>query len=126
MLAGWFRSSDRRAHRAELLGLAAGVLELGARVGVDEITLLYLDVPARDQLPRVLPLEESTGNSPGPEIDPVAGVLGDLGVDHDVRDLQSAAGLEHAVDLVEDRVLVRDQVDDPVRNQYVDRLVGDR
>jgi hypothetical protein len=35
----------------------------------------------------VLSLEESTGNSPGPEIDAVARILGDLCVDDDVGNL---------------------------------------
>ena len=124
LLAGRFRCPDGRAHRAELLGFAAGVFELGARVGVDEVALLDLDVPARDQLPRVLSLEESTGNSPGPEIDAIAGVLRDFRVDDDVGDLQPPAGLEDTVDLVEDGVLVGHEVNDAVGDQYVDRLVG--
>ena len=45
---------------------------------------------------------------------------------HDVGELQSAAGSQDAVDLVEHRVLVGHEVDDPVGDHDVDRAVGER
>ena len=79
--------ADGRAHRAELRGLAAGVLERRARVRVDEVSLLDVRVGPLNQQARVLAFEQRPGNSAGPEVDPVARVLGDLVVDHDVGDL---------------------------------------
>ena len=61
------------------------------RERVDQVGLLDVDVTACDQLPRVLSLQESSGNSAGPEVDALARVLGDLLVDDDVGDLQAAA-----------------------------------
>jgi hypothetical protein len=55
----------------------------------------------------VLSLQESPGNSAGPEIDGLARVLRDLGVNHDVCNLEAPSGLQHAVDLREDRVVLR-------------------
>ena len=45
------------------------------RERVDQIGLLDIDVAACDQLPRVLSLQESAGNSAGPEVDALARVL---------------------------------------------------
>jgi hypothetical protein len=112
--------ADRRAHRAELGRLLPRVLERGARVGVDEVTLLDLDVAACDQPPRVLSLQESSGDSPGPEIDPVARVLGDVRVDDHVCDLEPAAGPQDAVDLREHGLLVGNEVDHAIRDHHVD------
>ena len=78
---------DRRSHRAELRGLAARVLERRARVRIDEFAVFDVDVGPLDQQARVLPVEQRPGNSASPEVDPLAGVLGDLVVDHDVSDL---------------------------------------
>src|SRR5205085_7607890 len=98
--------SDGRSHRAELLGLAARVLERRARVRVHEVALLYVDVATLDQQARVLSLQESSCNSPGPEVDPLPRVLGDLRMDDHVRDLEPPAGAQHAIDLAEHRGLV--------------------
>jgi hypothetical protein len=46
-----------------------------------------VDVGPLDQQARVLSVEQRPGNSASPEVDPLAGVLGDLVVDHDVSDL---------------------------------------
>ena len=107
LLLAPLRCADRRSHRAELLRLAARVLERRPGVGVDEVALLDVGVAACDQLSRVLSLQESSGNSAGPEVDAVARVLGNLGVDHDIGDLEPPSGSQHAVDLIEHEVLVR-------------------
>ena len=73
-----------------------------------------------DQQARVLAAEQRAGDSAGPEVDPVARVLGDLCVDDDVGDLQTSAGAKHAVDLVEHDVLVRNEVDHSVGDDDVD------
>lgn len=116
----WFGGADGRAHRAELQRLAPGVLELRPRVGVDEVTLLDVGVAPLDQQARVLSLQESSGNSPSPEVDALARVLGDFGVDDHVGYLQAPAWAQHAVDLGEDGVFVRHEVDHAVRDHDVD------
>jgi hypothetical protein len=58
-----------------------------ARVGVDQIALLYVGVAPLDQQARVLSFQESAGNSPGPEVDPLARVLRHLRVNDNVREL---------------------------------------
>src|SRR5207248_6402412 len=50
---------------------------------------------------------------------------GDLSVDHDIGELQAAAGTQDAVDLREHRLLVGNEVDYAVRDDDVERLVGD-
>jgi hypothetical protein len=109
-----FGGANGRAHRAELRGLAARVLEGRARVGVDEVTLLDVDVAHPDEDARVLSFQESSGNSACPEVDALARVLGDLRVDDDVGELQAPAGSQDPVDLREHGVLVRHEVDDAV------------
>jgi hypothetical protein len=47
-------------------------------------------------------------------------------VDDDVGDLEAPAGAQDAVDLGEDRLLIRHEVDDIVRDHDVDRLVAQR
>src|SRR5437764_14374274 len=88
--------SDGRSHRAELLGLAARVLERGARVRVHEVALLYVGVATLDQQARVLSLQESSGNSPGPEVDPPPRVRGDLRMYDHVRERDPPARAPHA------------------------------
>ena len=62
-------------------------------VGVDRVALFDVGVAAGDQLSCVLSFQESSGDSAGPEVDAVAGVFGDGGVDDDVGDPEPAAGL---------------------------------
>jgi hypothetical protein len=119
-LAGRLGRPDRRSHRAELRGLPAGVLGRRAPVGIDEVSLLDVGVAQLNQQACVLPFQERTGNSASPEVDALARVLGDLCVDHDVGELEPASGLEDPVDLGEHRILVRDQIDDAVRDHDVD------
>jgi hypothetical protein len=118
--------ADGRSHRAELGRLAARVLELGAGEGVDRLALRDLAVAEREQDPRVLSLQESSGDSAGPEVDALARVCGDLVADEDVGELESAAGTQDAVDLGEHRILVGDEVDDAVGDHHVDRFVLER
>jgi hypothetical protein len=60
----------------------------------------------------MLPGEERAGDAAGPEIDALAGVIGDVRVDDDVGDLQPPARSEHTVDLGDHGVFVGDEVDD--------------
>jgi len=62
------------------------------RIGVDQVASRDLEVAHLHQDARVLSFQESSGNSAGPEVDAGAGVLGDLGVDDDVGELQTTAG----------------------------------
>ena len=118
--SAWLARPDRRAHRAELLGLAACVLEGRPGVGVDELPLCDVGVGPLNQQARVLTVEQRTGDSGGPEVDAFARVLGDLVVDHDVGDLQPAAGAQDAIDLVENGVLIGHEVDDAVGDHDID------
>ena len=122
----WLGGADRRSHRAELCGLAAGVLKRRAGEGVYRLALLDFAVAQPDQQPRVLSFQESSGDSAGPEVDALAGVFGDLVADEDVGELKPAAGPQDAVDLGEDRVFVGDEVDDAVGDHEVDRFVLER
>src|SRR4051812_18531881 len=117
----WLEGADRRAHGAEPGGLATRVLEGRPGVGVDELALRDVGVGPLNQQARVLALEQRAGDSPGPEINALAGVLRDLLVDDHVGDLEAAAGLEDAVDFVQDGVLVGHEVDDAVGDHDVDR-----
>src|SRR5260370_2985561 len=106
--------ANRRAHRAELGGLAARVLEGGARVGIDEVALGDLGVGPLDQQTRMLAFEQRPGASASPEVDALARVLGDLLVDDDVGELQPAAAAQDPVALAEHAVLFGHQVDHAV------------
>ena len=64
-----------RAHRAELLGFAAGVLEDGSGVGVNELALDDVGVCPLDQQARVLTPEQRAGDSASPQVDALSGVL---------------------------------------------------
>jgi hypothetical protein len=85
------RRPDRRAHRAELRGLAARVLERRARVGVNGLSLFDVGVCPLNQQARVLSGEQRAGDSASPEVDAIARVLGDFLVDDDIGDLEPAA-----------------------------------
>jgi hypothetical protein len=62
-------------------------------VSVHELTLLDVGVGPLNQQARVLAVEQRPGNSAGQQVDPLAGVLGHLVMNHDVGDLQPPAGL---------------------------------
>ena len=61
-------------------------------VGVDQFALGDVCVGPLDQQARVLALEQRPGDSAGPEVDPFAGIFGDLVMDDDVGDLQPPSG----------------------------------
>jgi hypothetical protein len=109
-----FGRLDGRAAGAELLGLAAGVFERRAGVGVDQVTGLDADEPVAQQAALVLCFQQSAGDSAGPQVDVSPAFLGHRPLDGDVGQLDAAAGAQHAHDLGEDGVLVGDQVDDAV------------
>ena len=111
---------DRRTHCTELLRLSTRVLERRAGVRVYEVSLLNVGEPESHQLARVLSFQESSSNSPGPEVDVALGLLGHRPVDHDIGDLKPATRLQHALYLREHRVLVRDEVDHTVRDHDID------
>src|SRR5436190_4423540 len=67
--------ADDRAHRSELGGLPARLGVVGVAERVHQFALLDVRVAPCDQLPRVLSLQESSGNSPRPEVDVLARVL---------------------------------------------------
>ena len=90
--SAWLGGSDRGAHRAEPGGLAAGVLEGRAGVGVDQVALGDVGVGPLHQQARVLPVEQRAGDSARPQVDALARVLGDLVVDDHIGDLQPPPG----------------------------------
>ncbi len=69
---------------AELLGLAPGVLEGRAGVGVHQIAGLDPLEAVLFQEAGVLCFQQSTGNSAGPEVDVALALLGDGALDRDV------------------------------------------
>jgi hypothetical protein len=71
-------------------------------------------------------LQQGTGDSAGPEIDVAAALLADRPLDRDVGDLQPAARPQHAEDLRERDVLVRQQIEDAVRDRDVEARLGKR
>jgi hypothetical protein len=83
--------ADRGPHRAELLSLASSVIERGTCVGIYRLALLDVREPQRDQLPRMLSLQESASYSAGPQIDVALAFLRYRLFYRDVRDLKSAA-----------------------------------
>src|SRR5512145_3318988 len=64
-----FVSLEGRAAGAELLRLAARVLELGSGVGVDELTRLYSLEAVPFEKAGVRCFQQRPGNSAGPEVD---------------------------------------------------------
>jgi hypothetical protein len=64
-------------------------------------------------------LRQRAGNSPGPEIEVVSGLVSHVPLDDDVGDLHSATRLEHPQDLGEHRLLVRRQIDHAVGDHNV-------
>src|SRR6266511_2279632 len=105
-----------RSVRSELQRFPARVLELRAHVGRDEVAGLDPLEPVPLQNLPVLCFQQSPGNSTGPEIDVSPPLLAHRLLNRDVCDLDPPARLEHAEDLGEDRILVGNQVDDPVRD----------
>src|SRR5919106_1927997 len=118
-----FVGLHRRAARAELLRLAPRVLELRARVRLDEIARCDALEAVAGQEPGALCPQPSPRNSAGPEVDVAPARLADGGLERDVGDLDAPAGREDAEHLAEDGVLVRHEVDDAVRDDDVERVV---
>jgi hypothetical protein len=69
LLPPCFVGLDGGAARTELLSLAARVLERRARVRLDQITCLDPFEAVTLEEPTVLCLQQSPGNSAGPEVD---------------------------------------------------------
>lgn len=83
---------ERDAKRAEI-GSAAGLFRTGVHIGVRFD--FERDEPCGRNSQLDLSLQESAGNSTGPECDVVLRALRNRLLDHDVADLQPAAGLQH-------------------------------
>ena len=98
-MTSWFVGLDGRSVGAEFQRLAARVLELGAHVGVDQVAGLdaFESVPFEPCC--VLCLQQSPGNSAGPQVDVPPAFFADGLLDRHVGDLDATAGLEHAEDL---------------------------
>jgi hypothetical protein len=84
---------------AELERLPACVFEFGAHVGVDQVAGLDAFEAVPFESGCVLCLQQSAGNSAGPEVDVTFAFLADGLLDRHVGDLDPAAGLQHAEDL---------------------------
>src|SRR5215212_3481076 len=74
-----------------------GCLKRRAGVGVDEFAAGDVGVGPLHQQARVLTVEQRAGDSAGPRVDALAGVLGDLMMDDHVGQLQPTARSPHAV-----------------------------
>ena len=70
----------------------------------------------RDQLC----FQQSTGNSTGPQVDVPERLIWKHLANHDVRDLDAAAGLEDAGDLGDRTMFIRDEIQDAVGDHDVD------
>ena len=109
-----FERFHRRAASSILLGLAARVFERRAGVGLDELACLDpLETMPLEKL-SVRCLQQRAGNSPRPEVDLPSPLFADRVLDRDVGDLEPSARYEHPVELLEDSVLVRNEVDDTI------------
>ena len=105
---------DGCAAGTELLGLATGVFERRAGVGVDQIAGLDIGESVPQKAAFVLCFQQSPGDSTGPQIDVSSSLLRHRPLDGDVGQLDAATGAQHAHDLGEDGILVGNQVDDAV------------
>ena len=112
--------------RAEAAGLVARVGRGGAPVGVDQVAGLDALEPVACEPCGVLCFQQSSCNSTGPEIDVASPFLAHRTLDRDVGKLHSAAGAQHAVELREDGILIRHEVDHAVRDDDVERRVLER
>ena len=95
---------ERHAARIELLGIR---LVPGAGEDIHLLPPAHIREAHLLQHPIPLCLQQSTGDSAGPEVYVILGVLGDLLVDDDVRYLEAAAGLKHPQDPLHHRHFVR-------------------
>jgi hypothetical protein len=89
--------AKRDAQGAELRG-TAGLLCSGVHVGARSD--LEVDEAGGDYRECYLSLQESAGNSTGPERDVVLGVLRHRSLNEDVADLQASARFEHPCHLL--------------------------
>lgn len=105
---------DGGAARSEFLRFLARVGEGRAGVGVDQVARLDALEAVMLEPGGVLCFQQSACDSTGPEVDVAAALLADGLLDRHVCELDAPARLEHAVELGEDGVLVRDQVDHAV------------
>ena len=78
------------------------------------------------QLGAVVVLVERAGDAANPEHHALADRVRHFAADDDVGNGEAAAGLEHAERLAQDAVLVGGKIDDAVRDDHVDRIVGQR
>src|SRR5438132_2579380 len=117
---------DGRAVGAELDRLLPRVLELRAHVSRDQVAGFDPLEPVPLQNLLVLCFQQSSGNSAGPEVDVAAALLADGILNRHVCELHSSAGPQHAKDLCEDSVLVRNEIDDAVGDDNVDARVAER
>src|SRR5881396_845346 len=97
---------DGRAAGAELLGLPAGVLECRPGVGVDQVAGLDVSEPIAQESALVLCLQQSPGDSTGPQVDVSAARFRDGPLDRDVGQLDAPTRSEDTDDLGEDCILV--------------------
>src|SRR2546423_1748723 len=95
-----------RAVGAELDRFPPGVLELRARVGRHEVAGLDPLEPVFLEERGVLCLQQSPGNSAGPEVDVAPSLLAHRLLNRDVGHLNSPARRENTMKLGEDSVLV--------------------
>ena len=113
-----------RGYHAERFGRPLGGVgdEVVLRV---LLYLAHLEPGILDGTPVVVLLHRTT-DARRPQVDVAHDGLGELVLGHDVGDSHPAAGLEHPRDLAENGGLVVAEVDDPVADENVDRLINDR
>ena len=89
---------------------------------------LDLDIgeAGRLELRRVLCFLQRPGDAADPKLHAPPDIRGDLTADHDVGHREPAARLQHTKRFAQHCVLVTRQVDHAVRDDHVDRIVGER
>jgi hypothetical protein len=116
-----FPGPDGNAVGAELAGLAlAGRTSEGVHLGAD-----FHPVQTGSPKHRFQPCtRQGTGDSAGPQVDVAFGAFGDRTLHADVACLQTATGAQDPHHLAEGRLLVRYQVEHPVRDDEIGPAVG--
>jgi hypothetical protein len=95
---------------------------------VDPVGFEHFDLfeSCRSEIPAELVGRQRTGDAPGPLLHVTSGRLIHVGISDHIGDREPATGAQHPGGLAEDPGLVRGEIDHAVRDDDVDRAVGQR
>jgi len=65
---------------------------------------------------------QSAGNSPGPQVNVISGILREFSSHDDIGELQAASRFHDPEEFPEDGLLVRGEIDDTVGNYHIDAV----